>query len=156
MVYNNQRNNSSGGYTPSPVRTIIAEIKSKRTLSEVFLPEKYALPNGWAQETAQNLINSNETSMKTTQLRKIFTELKNIEDKINKDKSLDNHINEIILIMPQVAYAMGRKVVTKDFYDLMSACINLDKIKSKEDYSAFVKFFTAIIAYASFVKKQGR
>ncbi|RKD31283.1 type III-A CRISPR-associated protein Csm2 [Thermohalobacter berrensis] len=136
----------------NPLSQLIKEIQKAKSLKEVFVPEKYALPDGWAFKTANTLIGSN--AMNTNQIRKIFGELKSIEEKLKREKDLDKCKNDILLIMPQVAYALGRRVVSKNFYDLMKECINLNKIKEPEDFIAFVKFFTAVVAYSSVVKSK--
>lgn len=136
------------GKKQNHMNELINEIKKSNSLKEVFVPEKYALPNGWADKTAKSL---RKNAMNSSQLRKIFTQLKTIEDKIDKnrtDKLTNEQMNEILLIMPQIAYAKGRNLVPWDFYNLMKVCITPKKIKDKEDYKSFVSFYTSVIAYA--------
>lgn len=136
----------------NPINDLIAEIKKADSLKEVFVPEKYALPNGWAHKTAERL---SKDAMNSNQLRKIFTQLKTIEENIdrNKDNQLTNEqMNQILLLMPQIAYAKGRNLITWPFYNLMKECINPKKIRDKEDYKSFVSFYTAVVAYS----KMGR
>lgn len=144
----NRRNNANQNRDNS-LNELINEIKKSTSLKQVFTPEKYALEDGWAYKTAKSLLKNN--SMNSTQIRKFFTELKEIEKKLKLEKDLNKCKNEILLLMPQVAYALGRKVVPKGFYNLMSECINLDKIKEPDDYFAFVRFFTAVVAYSKIV-----
>jgi CRISPR-associated protein Csm2 len=136
----------------NPLKDLIKEIQRANSLKEVFTPEKYALPDGWAYKTADTLIGNN--AMNTNQIRKIFGELKSIEEKLKREKSLERCKNDILLLMPHVAYARGRGVVSQNFYDLMKECITLKKIKEPKDFEAFVKFFTAVVAYSSVVKSR--
>lgn len=139
----------------SPIGELIDEIKKANSLKEVFIPEKYALPGGWAEKVVNSLRKGKDASMNSNQLRKIFTHLKTIEDKVerNKDGQLTTQqMNEILLLMPQIAYAKGRDLITWDFYNLMKECITPKKIKDKEDYKSFVAFYTAIVAYSKMNK----
>lgn len=132
----------------SPIDELLSEVRKAKTLKEVFVPERYALPGGWAYLTAELL---KKDAMNTNQLRKIFTQLKNIEGKIDNarsEKLLPEQINEILLVMPQIAYARGRDLIPYDFYNLMKECISQYKIKDKEDYKSFISFYTAVVAYS--------
>ncbi|RMB00042.1 type III-A CRISPR-associated protein Csm2 [Hydrogenothermus marinus] len=126
---------------------ITTEIKKANKLSEVLKPETFAIPNGWADEIVRQLKKGKSgTSLKTSQLRKIFAEIKDICDKKIKGLSEDN--TELYLLYPKLAYAKGRNLLPKDFYNLLVAC--LDKLKNstdKEDFKAFEEFMTAIVAY---------
>lgn len=140
------------GPQQSPIQDLISKINRADSLKKVFVPENYALPNGWAHKTAESL---SKDAMNSNQLRKIFTQLKTIEEKVdrNKDNELtDEQRNQILLLMPQIAYARGRNLITPPFYNLMKECINPEKMKDKKDYKSFVSFYTAVVAYS----KMGR
>lgn len=131
-----------------PIKEMISEIRGAKTLKEVFAPEEYALPNGWAHKTAKRL---SKQAMNSNQLRKIFTQLKSIEEKVARNKNnelTDAQKNEILLIMPQIAYAKGRDLIPWEFYNLMRECITPKKIKDRDDYKSFVNFYTAVVAYS--------
>ncbi|WP_025640919.1 type III-A CRISPR-associated protein Csm2 [Schnuerera ultunensis] len=147
MIRQRQRGRSNYG-GQNPINNLISEIKKAQSLKEVFIPEKYALPDGWAYKTAENL---NEKAMNSNQLRKIFTQLKTIEESVNRNKEnklTNEQMNQILLIMPQIAYARGRDLIPSTFYNLMKECITPNKIKDKEDYKSFVGFYTAVVAYS--------
>ncbi|HHW70294.1 MAG TPA: type III-A CRISPR-associated protein Csm2 [Clostridiales bacterium] len=132
----------------NPIQDLISEIRNANSLKEVFTPEEYALPDGWAHKTAKRL---SKQAMNSNQLRKIFTQLKSIEEKIDRNKNnelTDAQINEILLIMPQIAYAKGRDLIPWEFYDLMKECITPKKLKDKDDFKSFVNFYTAVVAYS--------
>jgi len=145
-----KRNNFKDRKNYNPLNEIIDAIRGANSLKEVLIPEKYALPGGWAEKTAMELISRGNKGegMNNHQLRKIFIQVKNIEGKILSDKTkFHSYKNEIFLIMPQVAYALGRKVIPQNFYDLMKECIKPSKIKEAEDFLSFVDYFTSIVAY---------
>jgi len=139
----------------SPIGELIDEIKKSKSLKEVFLPEKYALPGGWADKVVSSLGRSKDTAMNSNQLRKIFTQLKNIEEKVDRNKG-DNltveQMNEILLLMPHIAYARGRGLISPEFYNLLKECITPQKIKDRFDYKSFVSFYTAVVAYSKMSK----
>ena len=135
----------------SPIDSLISEIGRAQSLKEVFIPEKYALPNGWAYRTAKSLSKDAKDAMNSNQLRKIFTQLKTIEESVNRNQEnelTNEQMNQILLIMPQIAYARGRSLIPSPFYNLMKECITPNKIKDKEDYRSFVSFYTAVVAYS--------
>ncbi len=167
----------------NPIDELIRKIRNASTLKEVFIPEKYALPGGWADSIASILINDDKkkqdknkkkASMNSNQLRKIFTELKNIQKNIeteqkniqenmekdeapkSKDENfiLNNELkNQILLLMPQIAYARGRELISESFYNLLKECISSNKIVDKKDYDSFVEFYTAVVAYSKMYNK---
>ncbi len=91
--------------------------------------------------------------MKVNQLRKVFSELKNIElvlKRQGKKDSDDFNDPRLSLLIPQLAYAKARKLIREDFYELMKVVIGdkkTTKIKKVGDYRRFVEFMTAIVAY---------
>jgi CRISPR-associated protein Csm2 len=116
-------------------------------------PEDYAVPNGYADKIAEEIANAKE-EMKVTQLRKLFTKIKNIQNKIKTNADLNKYKNEIMLILPELAYARGRKLITEDFYSLIKSCLlksinnqNQIRFTSKSEFDNFVKFLEAILAY---------
>lgn len=95
------RNNRSR--QEDPIQDIINRVKNAASLKEVFRPENYALHNGWAHRTAKML---NKDAMNTNQLRKVFTQLKTIESKMDRNPGVEithEQKNEVLLIMPQIA-----------------------------------------------------
>lgn len=112
-------------------------------------PEEYAVPTGYADKIAEEITNAKE-EIKVTQLRKLFTKIKNIQNKIKTNNDLNKYKNEIVLISPELAYARGRKLITEDFYNLIKSCLlkgNQIKFSSKAEFDNFVKFLEAILAY---------
>ncbi len=130
-----------------PINKITQEIKKAKKLSEILKPKVFAPPGGWADQVVQSLKGRRGgTKLKTSQLRKIFAEVKDICEKRIKDITQDE--TELYLLYPKLAYAQGRDLMPKNFYHLLVAC--LDKLKDnadKEDFKMFEEFMTAIVAY---------
>ncbi|MGC9081366.1 type III-A CRISPR-associated protein Csm2 [Sulfurihydrogenibium sp.] len=123
------------------IQKLIKKIREGQSLASVLKPEEFAKPGGYAEKIVEELRNK----LKTSQLRKIFTEIKNIcEVQIKKP---DSSKVEIYLLYPKLAYSMGRGLMPEDFYNLMEACLNKLENGSKEDFERFLQFITAIVAY---------
>jgi CRISPR type III-A-associated protein Csm2 len=120
---------------------IKSEIEKLNSLSELK-PEDYALEDGIADSIAQNM-----GEMKFTQLRKFFGHIKEIETTKIRGKKDSDQIDksDIYLLMPELAYGVGRKVLTKYFYEIMKVCI--EKIRTVKDFKRFVELLSAVIAY---------
>ncbi|MEO0091507.1 MAG: type III-A CRISPR-associated protein Csm2 [candidate division WOR-3 bacterium] len=126
------------------------QIKKFSDLTEKSLkPEEYAKPDGWAESIAKE----QKDKIKTAQLRKFFNKIKSLQRNKSDIKTIKL---ELIKLIPQLAFAKGRNVISKDFYDLLMACIwgnNTCRIKSKEEFDNFVSFLEAIVAYHKFHSK---
>ncbi len=128
------------------ISKLTEEIKKSKKLSDVLKPEKFAPPNGYAERVVLSLKKGKHSKLKTSQLRKIFTEVKEICNK--KIKGFSEADTELYLLYPKLAYAEGRELMPRNFYKLLVAC--LDKLKEnadKEDFKMFEEFMTAIVAY---------
>lgn len=105
--------------------------------------EDYAIENGIADQIAQSL------SEKFTQIRKFFGHIKKIESTKIKGRRDDEKISkeDIYILMPELAYNYGRKVISKEFYEIMKICLTGNKIENVSDFKKFIDFLSAIIAY---------
>ncbi|RUM49026.1 MAG: type III-A CRISPR-associated protein Csm2 [Hydrogenothermus sp.] len=132
------------------IQEIIQKIRSAKKLSEVLTPKNFAPVGGWADKITQQIkkqagkydqkTRKKFPPLKTSQLRKIFSEVKEICQKKNEV--------ELYLLYPKLAYAEGRDLMPSNFYELLITC--LDKLKEnadKEDFKSFEQFMTAIVAY---------
>jgi len=94
--------------------------------------------------------------LKRSQLRKFFNEIKAIEYDLKKEEKNIKEIQiKILALISKLAYAKGRKLIDKNFYDFMKTI--LMKVKedmSKEDaqkvFEVFVKILESIVAYHIF------
>ncbi|CAD6491750.1 MAG: hypothetical protein LAKADJCE_00178 [Candidatus Argoarchaeum ethanivorans] len=129
------------------IRDIIKKIDNLQNMGE--LDEKtIAEENGYAESVAVDRdINK---PLKTTQLRKIFDRVKTIERKLNED-GWDAVQPDFYMLRPELAYAKARKLIPDQFFRLMDACMKqVDKgnnEQKKENYTKFVRFLEAIVAY---------
>lgn len=92
-------------------------------------------------EATQKLVRTYKNDISTSQLRNIYSRVKNIKD--------DNY-KEFYLLRPKLAYVSGRA----DKYGMKKMVALLDdlipKIDSKEKAKQFKYFFESIIAYHKF------
>lgn len=128
------------------MKAITENIRAAASFKEIPV-ERFAPSGSWAEAIAEKLKND----MKTTQLRKVFTSIKSMEQK-TKGKNGDDPFDDpaIFMLVPHLAYAKGRKLITGDFYDLIKTIIGdgkSGKIKTVNDFRRFVDFMTAIVAY---------
>ena len=127
------------------VEEIIKKIEKEKSFSHIDV-KTFALPkeeNGWADIIAYNL----GRKMKTAQLRKVFDSLKQMEQKVRGRKD-EEEFNDpkLYMILPHLAYAKGRGLITSEFYNLIKTIIP-EKIKTIGDFKKFCDFMTAIVAY---------
>lgn len=139
----NQRRDQRGK-GQEQIDPIIARIQKVNSFSEIKA-EEYALPKGFAERIARG-----ERDMKTAQLRKFFTKIKNLEKKLqgkSKNETLSNEFkNEVYLIIPELAYSKSRGLIKQGFFEIITTAIR-DKLKTVDDFRNFSRFMTAIVAY---------
>lgn len=130
------------------IEEIITNYLPSKTFSEIDV-DLFAPDGKWASEIAKCL----GKKMKINQLRKVFGEIKRIEVTLKRrGKKEDDPFEDprIFLLIPQLAYAKARDLISKDFYELLKIIIGdskTTKIKTVGDYKRFVEFMTAIVAY---------
>ena len=128
----------------SEIKEVIQKINSLQSLNQLDVKE-IAKEGGYAEQVAKSL-----KDLKTTQLRKLFGEIKENERKLN-EKDWKDIEADFYMIRPNLAYAKARRLVPDDFFKLMSVCMS--KVDSgsdeqkKENYRRFVQFLEAIVAY---------
>lgn len=134
-------------------KNILNELKKPGTLKELLTPEQFAERGRVADELAREYVKE----MKPTQLRKVFHALKEKERTFkgkNDEDELDSKSKSAIrLFIPELAYAHGRKLIPKGFYDLMCLCFGSDKLQKVGDLRVLMQFLTAILAYHKFHEK---
>lgn len=129
---------------PTNINDVKTKIRELTSFSDLE-PDYYAVEKGAAHIVA---IDIKKKEMKTTQLRKFFGHIKKLEAETKGKKKGDSiESSKLYLIMPELAYALGRKLISKDFYELVKESINSNKIKTVEDFKQFVNFLSAVLAY---------
>jgi len=129
---------------PSNVNDVKAKIQQLANFS-LLSPDYYAVENSAAHVVAKSI---KDKEMKTTQLRKFFGHIKRLDAQTKGKKRTDMfESTKLSLIMPELAYALGRKLISDEFYGLIKECLNVSKIKTVADFKNFVDFLSAVLAY---------
>ena len=133
---------------PEQLPTNINDVKTKIQGLESFSKlssEYYAVENGAAYIVAKDI---KDKEMKTTQLRKFFGHIKKLDAETKGRKMEDDFdATKLHLLIPELAYALGRKLISDNFYVLMKDSLSVRKIKKIGDFKNFVKFLSAVLAY---------
>lgn len=87
-----------------------------------------------------------QSQITTSQLRKIFSEIKHIELETKSAGGKDAfNIDRVKMLKPKIAYLAGREKRLKPFKEVMDAYIS--KVKDVEDFGRLAEFMQAIMAY---------
>jgi CRISPR-associated protein Csm2 len=117
-------------------------------------------PNGYAECIAKQYTKFSKKELKTTQLRKVFHEIKEISE-LGKKGKLQEAKTKIWLLYPKIVYAKERGLIPPGLDEIFLLILkNVDEICPDKDDKNFVKaleyldyFFSALVAYA---KKYGK
>ena len=130
---------------PYTIPEVINEVRGLKSMSELK-PESYAEENGLADSFVQALISDQrEVPLKPTQLRKVFHQIKDMRRQFKHDVPYERA--QVALVMPTLAYAVGRKLIPDDFYQLMKLCFGQQRCQSQQDFESAADFLEAIMAY---------
>ena len=134
---------------------IIQKIGNLQNLSQLDEKE-IAKEGGYAEQIAKEvreLKKLKKGELKTTQLRKFFSEIK-ANERVLKEKGWNGIKADFYLMRPNLAYAKARNLVPDKFFKLMDVCMKQvdkgDDNQKKENYKRFVHFLEAIVAYHKF------
>ena len=131
------------------IQQITSELKALKSMSDLS-PERFAEEDGLADSFVRQI----RGDLKPTQLRKVFHQVKDLKLKIKSDEEFNR--GQIALIMPTLAYSVGRGYIPKEFYDLMKLCFGSEKCKTKADFNTAADFLEAIMAYHKYVTETGK
>lgn len=147
--YENNDNKKNKYYENKDVLNLIEKIKKGGPLHNTLTCEEINLPNCAAYNVGKAFKGDNKVTddktLNTNQLRKYFEQINNA-----KNYEFNQARKELYKVLPQIAYAAGRKVCPPQFYDLMEACISPQTIVSEEDVNTLIEFLTAVVAYSKF------
>jgi CRISPR-associated protein Csm2 len=131
-------------FTIGEVKQRIEKLGSMSELPE----EDFCEEDGLADSLAQRF---KKDELKATQLRKVFRELKAIQRGIKRESLGDPFDRrKVVGMMPTLAYASGRGLIPKDFYDIIKMCLSPQRLQTNEDFLRVDDFVTAILAYHKF------
>lgn len=133
-----------------------ARISNLRSMQDL-LPKDFADIGGLADQLADY----DEKELRATQLRKIFHALKDIERQVKRElrggkkKETDPfESSQLLLLMPDLAYAKGRKLIPDDFYDVLQLVLR-KKVETYADFERAMQFIEAVMAYHKFHNPSG-
>ena len=125
-------------------------LKEQGTLSELLDPQDFAPEGMVADKIAQQF----KDKLKPTQMRKVFHTLKRIERNMRGKQDNDpldpRQRTEINLLFPNLAYAVGRELLPRPFYNVLKLCLSADKMKTVADFRRLTQLLTAILAYQKY------
>ncbi|MEW6375032.1 MAG: type III-A CRISPR-associated protein Csm2 [Thermodesulfobacteriota bacterium] len=122
------------------IKEVLEELKKLVSMKELDA-SKFCEENGYADSLAQKF---GKDELKPTQLRKVFHALKDIQRGL-KSQPFDR--TKVMKLLPEIAYASGRGLIPKTFYDLMKICLSKEKLKDKNDFEKVMDLLTSILAY---------
>jgi len=133
----------------------IQDIKQKTSQYNTNLYDELKIDDAidYANCIADHLANAR---IKTHQLRRFFSAIKNIQNKVDAKKtpsisSLDKEeYAELQMLRPQLANAVGRlkgkeKKALEDFLEILKPVFQ--QVKTKQDFGRFVNLFESTVAY---------
>jgi CRISPR-associated protein Csm2 len=93
--------------------------------------------------------------LKRSQLRKFFNEIKAIEYDLKSGEDVKKIQIRILTLIPKLAYAEGRKLIDKNFYDFMKTILmkvkeDMNEENVQEVFKVFVKILESIVAYHTY------
>jgi CRISPR-associated protein Csm2 len=137
---------------------IVSRIKEQignRALSALPI-EEVAKPNGLADQFVTG--EGAGKDLNSTQLRKIFHELKDYQRQIKLNKLGDKDElpdkGRLALLQANLAYARGRELIPDSFYYLLVFCLEAERCKTKADFDRLVQLLEAILAYHKYHSKK--
>lgn len=86
-------------------------------------------------------------ALKATQLRRFFHQIKFLQRQVERSNDASFDRTGIAQVMPVLAYAAGRALIPKDFYELMKLCFGQQKCRTKADFLSAANFLEAVMAY---------
>lgn len=128
------------------MREVTEKIRKMKSLKE-YSVEEFSKEGGDADRVSQEL-----QDLTTTQLRRFYSEAKDIERLLDQGKSWKDVEGRFWRLQPQLAYAVGREEkIPQDFFKLMVSCLGKvavgDEEERKNNYRVFMEFFEAVVAY---------
>lgn len=135
-------------------KNILEKLERGESLSSILRLEDFAEPGKLADQLAQEY----RSSLKPTQLRRFFHAIKKVE-RDTRGKKDDAELptetrRQLLPLMPELAYARGRGLIPGDFYRLLKACLDSNRLKTVGDLRLLTQFLTAILAYHKLYEKK--
>jgi len=110
-------------------------------IKEEFLDSK-------AREEAEKIARKGGKKITKTKIRKFYNEVKNYHNRLKEGEDFARIFPLIKMIKAKVSYELGRESggdIPEEFSTFINE--NIDKIKDKKDFEAFVLHFEAVLGY---------
>lgn len=135
-------------YTVQQVKNHITNCGTMAELDPVLFCEE----DGMADSLARSFPRGSDLGeLRSTQLRKVFQGLRAVQRLISRESPNNpfwtEHGQAVARILPMLAYAAGRKLLPRDFYDILKVCLSPQKLQTNADFARVDEFVTAILAY---------
>jgi CRISPR-associated protein Csm2 len=128
-------------------------LQKEGTLAALLNPQDFA-PEGMV---ADSIAQQYKAELKPTQMRKVFHTFKKIEIGLKPKRDEDpldaKQMAEISLLVPNLAYAAGRDLLPKPFYNVLKLCLSSGKMQTVADFRRLTQLLTAILAYQKYYDK---
>lgn len=135
-------------YSIAEVRNHIARLPNMAALDVKDYAEEEGL--------ADSLVSAIGRDLKPTQLRKIFHYVKDLQREYQDNPQVKFDRTKVAILMPSMAYAVGRKLIPADFYELMKTIFGSQKCQTREDFNSAANFLEAVMAYHKYRENRGR
>ncbi len=134
------------------VEEVKQKVRGLRKMSDLS-PTDFAEEGGLADSLASEF----GEKLKPTQLRKVFTEIKRVRRDVEHEMSPDAVFNQarLMMLMPTLAYAVGRDLLPRDFYEILKLCLGRERLKANADFLRTADFIEAVVAYHKFRSRKG-
>ena len=147
MAYQQRRENVEMDNRGDKLNELISKLR-KSAIADIPTSE-LVKPNGYAWHIAREL------GITMVQLRKVYSELKYIFERVSESSKLDERTKtQLYMLYPILEYQKNRRVVSGRFVKLMNALLeNLEKNETPENFKQADRFLTALVAY---MKQEGQ
>jgi len=148
-----RKETDQGSQIQELVKCLVQRIESVEKLSDLELSGELIHPGtGKLIRLAEEFAKAKreEEKLKPTQLRRVFHDLKRMEQELRRGKQKFNP-TQLMMSIAELAYARGRGVIPQPFYELMKTL--LLKVKDASDFTRLMEFLTTLIAYHKFHEK---
>lgn len=136
------------------IQELQQELKKPGTLSSLLLPDAFAPEDALADKLARRF----EGNLKPNQTRRIFHTFKQLEQQHSQDadgvRLRDEDTMRLTLLIPELAYGVGRGLIPDEFYQALKACLQSGKIQTVADLRRLVQFLSAVVAYQKYHAKK--
>ena len=133
--------------TVTEVKQQVERLRRMNDLSPTDFAEEGGLADSLAREFGDKL--------KPTQLRKVFTEIKRIRREVEHKMPPEAVFEQtkLMRLMPTLAYAVGRELLPRDFYDILKLSFGRQRVQTNADFLRAADFVEAIVAYHKYRSK---